>query len=713
MPEQQMSTQPLLVELLTEELPPKALKKLEQAFCDGIHSVLQQHNLLTESCTVKGFSTPRRLAVLFDQVVKQAPDHEYTERLMPSRVGLDESGNMSAALQKRLEAKGLGHVTLQDLHTQSDGKQEYLAYNGIATGTLLADGLQEALDHTITHLPIPKVMRYQLSDGQDIRFVRPVHGLLAIWGDTVINVSAFGLTADRQTSGHRFMGQRHIRLPHASQYEELLSDQGQVIASFDQRRQLIEVELESTANKLGLSLGNNTEVQELLNEVNALVEKPSIYIGEFEPEFLQVPAECLILTMRLNQKYFPLFDPATGALTNKFLIVSNMQVEDPSNIIEGNQRVVRPRLADAQFFFDTDLKTTLSDRVEALKTSVYHNQLGTQFERTQRVSKIAAYLASQLQADQTLCERAAYLAKADLGSLMVGEFPELQGIMGAYYAQHDGEHEQVVQAIKQQYQLRVTQPVTTSTLVTTILFIAERIETMVGIWGIGLTPTGERDPFGLRRAALGIISAYEQLTAGGLLKISDSNSLNLGNLLEFAAAQFANNTIGANTVTSIQSYIYERYRNQLAQTYNRDVIDAVLAISPPIHQVLARVQACTGFASQTLASSLANANKRVSNILKRNNNNAVPLNPALLQEPAEQQLAASIKELTPKAQQCLEAGDFAGNLKLLASSKDAVDLFFDQVMIMADDEAIKNNRLALLLQLHNLMNQVADISRLE
>lgn len=703
---------PLLIELLTEELPPKALHKLGQAFAEGIHNTLKQHDLLADSCTVTDFATPRRLAVRLSAVLQQAPDREYTEKLMPAKIGLAD-GEITPALAKRLASRGLDHITADKLIIESDGKQDYLFAKGTATGALLADGIQDALDNTLANLPIPKVMRYQLPDGSSVRFVRPAHGLIALWGDQLVDVTALGLSAGRTTSGHRFMGEEQIRIPDADQYETLLLDAGKVIASFTERRELIAHQLEANAQALDSTLGDSPETTALLDEVTALVEHPTVYVGEFETSFLRVPPECLTLTMRLNQKYFPLFDPQTGKLTHRFLIVSNMDVADPSHIIEGNQRVVRPRLADAQFFFDTDLKTPLEQRVPALKNSVYHNKLGSQYQRVERVQATAEYLAKQLGANPDLSRRAAYLAKADLNSSMVAEFPELQGIMGAYYAQNDGEDEAVVQAIRHQYRLRLDTPVDQASLISAILFISDRIETLVGIWGIGLPPTGERDPFGLRRAALGIISAYEQLAAGGYLAIADNERLDLRTVLEFAAGQFAAGTLDKDTVTEVSDYIYERYRNQLAQQHDRQVVEAVLALRPPLHQVQERIQACMRFAQQPEAASLAASNKRVGNILRKSETSATPVDPDLLQEAAEQELARQIRELRPQAEQRLQEGDFAGSLATLAQSSAAVNDFFDHVMIMADDPAVRANRLALLHELHGLMNQVADISRLD
>ncbi len=703
-------TQPLLVELFTEELPPKALNQLGQAFAQGLQKVLGEQSLLAEGCELRAYATPRRLAAWFSAVHKQADDQPFTEKLMPAHIGLTEDGQIAPALAKRLDAKGLGHLAASDLVRESDGKQDYLYARGVAPGAALADGLQQALEWAINHLPIPKVMRYQLADGvTSVRFVRPAHGLIALWGQDIVPVSALGLQAGRQTHGHRFMCDAPFDIRSADSWAEQLLDQGKVVASFETRREQIRLDLENQARALNATLGQDPEVEALLNEVTALVELPTIYVGEFDPQFLQVPSECLILTMRLNQKYFPLFDPATQKLTNRFLIVSNMRVDNPVNIIEGNERVVRPRLADAQFFFETDRKQPLAERVATLANSVYHNKLGSQLDRIGRLQDMAGYIADQLGADKAHAQRAALLAKADLNSNMVGEFPELQGVMGAYYAQADGEADDVVLAIREQYRHRLDQAVHPRTLTQAVLFLAERAEVLVGIWGIGLAPTGERDPYALRRAALGLISAYEQLQRGGYF---DNHDLDLAALLNHAASLFKDDVLAADTVPAVQAFIYERYRNQLGNEYDRNVVDAVLALQPPLEQVHARIQACASFAQRPEADSLAAANKRVSNLLKKAEGELAPLNPALLVEPAERELAELVAQLQPVAQQQFEAGEFDASLATLAQARSAVDTFFQDVMVMAEDPAVRANRLALLAKLHQLMNQVADISGL-
>ena len=708
----QPQTRPLLVELFTEELPPKALQRLGQAFAETLRASLEQQHLLAEGCTVRPLATPRRLAAVFDAVLGQAPEQHYTEKLMPAKIGLDANRQMTPALQKKLQAKGLEHLGVDDLIIESDGKQDTLYARGIAAGESLQDGLQTALEQAITQLPIPKVMRYQLADGvSSVRFVRPAHRLVALWGTDIVPVEALGLQAGRHTEGHRFMSEGVLNIATAEAYETQLLEQGKVVAGFETRRADILQQLQRQADTLGATIGNDPEVEALLDEVTALVEHPTVYTGEFDPEFLRVPPECLILTMRLNQKYFPLFEPGSGKLTHRFLIVSNMRVADPSHIIEGNQRVVRPRLADAQFFFETDRRTRLEERLPQLAGSVYHNKLGSVLQRVERIRRIAGHIAAQLQADPTAADRAALLAKADLNSNMVGEFPELQGIMGAYYAEADGEAPDVVEAIRNQYRIRLDAPITPATLTSAVLFMAERLEVLVGIWGIGLVPTGERDPYGLRRAALGLISAYEQLAAGGQLVLNDHKTLSLEDLLGFAATTFEPGALAADTVPAVAGFVYERYRNQLA-AHDRNVVDAVLSLAPPLHQVLGRIQACAAFAQRPEAASLAAANKRISNLLKKAESDIGELDPGLYTEAAEQTLAERIAELAPLAEQQFAAGDFSASLATLAGSREAVDTFFNDVMVMVDDPAVRRNRLALLQKLHRSMNQVADISRL-
>lgn len=709
-----MSHAPLLVELFTEELPPKALQRLGLAFAEGIANGLKNKGLLSNDSLVTPFATPRRLAVHITNVLDVAPDQAFSEKLMPVKVGLDDNGQPTAALLKKLAAKGLAHLQASDLTEIDDGKQAYLVAQGMAPGARLAAIIEATIEQAIAKLPIPKVMRYQLADGKtSVNFVRPAHGLVVIHGDTVLPAKVLGLDAGRNTLGHRFLCATPIAIESADSYERQLADQGHVTASFEGRRAYIDAQLKQQAEALGASLGDDLEVAALLDEVTALVEAPAIYVGQFEERFLAVPSECLILTMRLNQKYFPLFDAATGELTHRFLIVSNMPIADPSAIIGGNERVVRPRLADAEFFFLTDKKDKLANRLPSLENIVYHNKLGTQRVRIERVRQIADWLARTLGADTHLADRAALLAKADLTTQMVGEFPELQGVMGGYYAQADGEPAPVAKAISSQYQIRWPAPVTAMDLPGVILFMADRAETLIGIWGIGLAPTGERDPFGLRRAALGLISAFEQLRDGGYLKLQAKHELTLEALLAKAYSTFDQSLdLSKDTVAEVTAFVRERYRNQLIASADREAVEAVFALNVALHEVVARVAAAQAFKTSEAAPSLAAANKRIGNLLKKAEDLSVTLDAATLTDAAEIELAGKLEALAPQIEAHMTEAEYEPALTVMAQLRAPVDRFFDEVMVMADDPAVRQNRLALLARLHQLMNQVADISRL-
>jgi glycyl-tRNA synthetase beta chain len=710
----------LLVELFTEELPPKALKRLGDAFAVGIADSLKNVALLDATSKVKAFATPRRLAVYITSVLEKGRDRPVEQKLMPAAVARKEDGSWSDALRKKLAAQGKAAladapantmVGTDTLTLKSDGKVDSVFLRSIDPGKTLEAALGEAIEQAIARLPIPKVMSYQLADGATtVKFVRPAHGLVALHGGELLNVSVLGLQAGRITHGHRFQGAKDIKLDRADEYEARLERDGHVIADFDTRKADIARQLGEKAAALKSSLGQEAEYAPLLDEVTALVEYPTAYVGMFEPEFLIVPQECLILTMRQNQKYFPLFDQA-GKLTNMFLIVSNMRLADSRNVVEGNQRVVRPRLADARFFFETDKKTKLADRVPQLGNVVYHNKLGTQLQRTERVQSLARLIAQTIGADPELASRAAYLAKADLVTNMVGEFPELQGIMGRYYALADGEDAKVANAIGDQYRNRIDENSDPDNPVAFALFIADRIETLVGIWGIGLLPTGDKDPFGLRRAALGIISAFE--LAGTSSRIGGlSFNLRIDELIGQAVTLFKPGVLGKDVEAPIVEFVYERYRNQLAAIYDRNAVDAVIGLQPPLHEVVSRTRAVIEFGALPEAASLAAANKRIGNILKKAEDTAAGVDPALLTEPAEKALAGVVEKVRPDVAARFAANDYAGSLKVLAQAREPVDAFFNDVMVMAEDAKVRGNRVALLRELHGLMNQVADISKL-
>jgi glycyl-tRNA synthetase beta chain len=691
---------PLLVELFTEELPPKALERLGRAFADGIAMGLIARGLVAADATVTPFATPRRLAVRIEGVATQAADRTETRKLMPSKVGFDPSGAPTAALAKRLEKEG---AAVADCERRMEGDVEYVFLERRLAGAGLAEGLQAALLESIAKLPIPKVMGYQLADGETtVHFVRPAHGLMALHGAAVVPVSALGLAAGRLTQGHRFQGARDITIADADRYAPTLLERGKVIASFADRRSAIDTALRARATAFGASLGPDADFAPLLDEVTALVEFPTVYAGQFEAAFLAVPQECLILTMRQNQKYFPLFD-ATGRLTHRFLIVSNMQLDDPSNIVTGNERVVRPRLADARFFFETDKKTRLEYRVPQLATVVYHNKLGTQGERSERVARLAAGIAPMIGADPAQAERAARLAKADLVTGMVGEFPELQGIMGRYYALADDEAPAVAEAIEQHYRPRFAGDALPAGPVSMTVALADKLETLAGLFGIGQLPTGDKDPFALRRHALGVI---RMLIEAGL-------PADLDQLVAAAFAAFPAGKV-ADAHTDLETFIFERLHGYLAdQGYTTNEIEAVLSLRPVrLALVPKQLAAVRAFAALPEAKPLAAANKRIGNILRKAEGDWSGADAAVLVEPAEKALLVAYLAAAPRFETLFEAQDYSGALQSLAPLKTPVDAFFDGVMVMADDAKLRENRLALLSDLRRLMNRVADLSRL-
>jgi len=621
---------------------------------------------------------------------------------MPVNVGLDASGNATPALIKRLQGLGLDESAVSQLTKQADGKNEALFLEVTQKGAALKDGLQKALDETLAKLPIPKVMTYQLADGwSNVNFVRPAHGLVALHGSEIVPITALGLTAGNTTQGHRFeANQPIITLKNADTYAEQLKSEGAVIASYDERRAEIVRQLNAAAAKENLK---PIEDEALLDEVNSLVELPNVLLGQFEAEFLEVPQECLILTMKANQKYFPLLD-ANNKLTNKFLIVSNIKPADPSAVIGGNERVVRPRLADAKFFFDQDRKKTLESRIAGLDKVVYHNKLGSQGTRNQRVVKIAGEIAKQIGNSDLAAkaELAARLSKADLVTDMVGEFPELQGIMGRYYAQHEKLDDDVAFAIEDHYKPRFAGDTLPRSQTGLVVALADKLETLVGLFSIGEKPTGDKDPFGLRRQALGIIR----------MLIESKSPLGFKPLLQLVLNQF---NADASVALAIQEFSFDRLSvNLREQGASPQEVDAVLALQPDLlHEIPQRLSAVRQFATLIEAPALAAANKRVGNILKKVEGEVkAEVVENLLQEPAEKALAAALTKVKPQADKLFEAGDYTASLQALAALKAPVDDFFDNVMVNADDPALKANRLGLLAILHQTMNRVADLSKL-
>ena len=702
-----MSSKNLLVELFVEELPPKALKKLGEAFAAALANSLKNAGLAGSTATVTAYASPRRLAAHITDVAAVGADKPVVQKLMPVAVGLDANGNATPALLKKLAALGADASCVASLRRENDGKADILFYDSLAKGATLAEGLQKAVEAALAALPIPKVMTYQLADGwSSVNFVRPAHALVALHGSDVVPVSVLGLTSGKATKGHRFEAAVDpVVIADADSYAATLLKDGSVIASFAERRAEIARQLEAAAAQAGANL-KPIEDEALLDEVTALVERPNVLIGQFEEEFLAVPQECLILTMKANQKYFPLLD-AAGKLTNKFLVVSNIRPEDPSAVIGGNERVVRPRLADAKFFFDQDRKKSLESRVIGLSKVVYHNKLGTQGERMQRVAAIARAIGQQLGGEALAlhAEQAAVLAKADLLTDMVGEFPELQGIMGRYYAQHDGLPADVADAIEDHYKPRFAGDSLPRGKVGTVVALADKLETLVGMFGIGQIPTGDKDPFALRRHALGVI---RMLAEGNL-------DLPLNELLNVAAGAFVTVDGFKPAESALADFIYDRLAGNLReQGYSAQEVDAVVSQRPQrLGDIPKRLAAVRAFSALPEAAALAAANKRVGNILKKVENPVEALvDNALLKEAAEIALHDALVDVVPQADAAFVTGDYTESLTALAALRAPVDAFFDHVMVNAEDPALRANRLGLLAKLHVAMNQVADLSRL-
>jgi len=702
-----MATENLLVELLVEELPPKALRNLGRAFAAALADSLKAQGLAASDAVVTDYASPRRLGVHIAAVAAQAADKAVSQKLMPVAVGLDASGNATPALLKKLQSLGADANAVSGLHKRMDGKAEALFFDSMVRGASLLDGLQKAVAEAIAKLPIPKVMQYQLERDCElpgwstVSFVRPAHGLIALHGSAVVPVTALGLQAGNSTQGHRFEARvSPVMIAHADAYEKTLDDDGAVIASFDKRRADIARQLQAAAASLG---AQPVDDDALLDEVTGLVERPTVMVCSFDAEFLEVPQECLILTMKANQKYFPLLD-AAGKLSNRFLIVSNINPADTSAVVGGNERVVRPRLADAQFFFNQDRKRTLESRVEGLSKVVYHNQLGTQGDRMQRVCHIASAIGLQL-GGLALAEKAtlaARLAKTDLLTDMVGEFPELQGTMGGYYARHDGLSADVAEAIEDHYKPRFAGDSLPRSDVGLVVALADKLETLVGMFGIGNLPTGDKDPFALRRHALGVIR----------MLVEKDLPLPLAHLLRDTHPAFG--ALITDATPTLTDFMYDRLSGSLReQGYSAQEVDAVLALRPQrLGEVPKRLAAVRAFAALPESPALAAANKRIANILKKADDVDAHVSPVLLQEDAEKSLHAAMQTVLPTAQALFEAGDYTASLQALAVLRAPVDAFFDGVMVNAEQLDVRLNRLGLLKTLHLAMNRVADLSKL-
>ena len=692
----------LLVELLTEELPPKALKTLGSSFGTGIVSSLRKQNFISDDTRFETFATPRRLAIIINDVLGVSPAETINQKLMPKNVGFTDSGEPSEALLKKLKSLGLDESSAQETELKSDGKMEFIYLRQTKAGVTIDEGLQKAIDLSISKLPIPKVMSYQPQDNlESVNFVRPAHRLVALLDDEIVTIKVLGLNSGNISLGHRFHSEGDITIQHANLYESILEESGQIMPDYNKRKALILDQLNQKAKQLGLKLQNDDS---LLDEVTSLVELPAIYVAQFDQEFLSIPEECLVLTMKTNQKYFPLFDKS-GNLAEKFLLVSNMRLDDPSNIIKGNEKVIRPRLADAQFFYQSDIRTPLIDLAEKLEHVIYHNQLGSQLARVKRLCSLSAQIADCTGTDSIKVARAAQLCKADLLSDMVGEFPELQGTMGRYYALAQGESADVADALEQHYRPRFATDDIANSEIAAVLALADKLDVIVGIFGIGLIPSGEKDPFGLRRQAIGIIRTLTEY----------SIELDLQELINWTAEKFSKELKLTIDKLQIKNFIMERFKGYLKDKgHSIDKIEAVLATeSNQLHLVRPRLAAIDEFLQTDDAVALATANKRIKNILKKNETDSNhDVQPQLFSTDEEASLYKTIQSLAPTVAEASTQRKYTDALKSLSTARNEVDSFFDKVMVMSNDAAERKNRLALLNQLSALLNCVGDLSEL-
>lgn len=681
----------LLIELQTEELPPKSLQKLSDAFSNGIAAALKAQGFVDDLSAVAAYATPRRLAVSIPQVAAIQPPRQI-ERKGPAVAAGMKDGQPTPALSGFARSCG---VAVSELATMHDGKQECYVYRTTQAGEMLSQHLSGMVSDVLKKLPVAKLMRWGDSD---VEFVRPVHGLVMLHGTDIVAGGLLELVSSNVTMGHRFLSQGEIRVTRAEDYAQILLEQGRVVASFAERRERIRQQLAAAAGEAQVLWD-----EALLDEVTGLVEFPVVYAGSFSADFLAVPQACLILSMKQHQKYFPLADK-DGNLLPRFLVVSNLQTDDPGHIIQGNERVLRARLSDARFFFDQDRKSSLASRVEKLAQVVYHNKLGSQLQRVTRLQHMAGSIAAMLHADTAAAARAALLAKADLLTDMVGEFPELQGMMGTHYALHDGEPADVAAAISAHYQPRFAGDALPQGPISVSVALADKLDTLIGIFGIGLIPTGDKDPFGLRRAALGVLR----------ILIETPLALSLPALLAHAQAAFPAGVIADSANLDVYGFMLDRMRHYLKeQGFEAGEIEAVLTNQPErMDRVLMRIHAVREFRKLPEAAALAAANKRVRNILKKVNETLGAVNPQLLEVTAEKELFERVTQLAPQVTAFVVAGDYTAALTALAGVRNAVDAFFDGVMVMAEDAAVRHNRLALLHALGEMMNQVADISML-
>lgn len=683
----------LLVEILTEELPPKALKRLSETFAKALVEDLGQDDFLGQGSTAEIFATPRRLAVLITHVRERAPDKP-VELSGPSvKVGLDAAGNPTPALLGFARKHGVDAAKLTRKETP---KGEFFFYEAIAAGGHLDATLFIKVGAALEKLPVPKMMRWGSGETE---FVRPVHGLMMLHGSRVVSGQVLGAESSNGTLGHRFLSPGRIVIRRADEYEKTLRDRGHVIARFAARR-------EEIVHALGNAAGKGNELiadDDLLDEITALVEIPSILTGDFEPRFLELPRECLVLSMQQHQKYVPLSEASTGKLLPRFLFVSNIAARDSREIAHGNERVLRARLSDAKFFFDQDRKARLETRVPRLANVIYHNKLGTQLERVERIQLLAGQIARVIGANPVLVERAAWLSKGDLLTEMVGEFPELQGVMGGYYARHDGEPDEVADAIGAHYRPRFASDTLPDGGVGMAVALADKLDTLAGLFSIGEQPTGDRDPFGLRRAALGVIR----------IVVENQVPLPLHEVIGAAFEPFK-----SKAPADLQNFFIERMRHYfLERGYTANEVEAVLSVGgqAPANLIPKQLEAVRAFTRLPEAESLAAANKRVANLLRQAESKGEAFDSTdagKLREPAELALYRELETTASSAKGLFERGDYTGYLSTFAALKGPVDDFFDSVMVMVDDRELRQNRLALLAELRSQMNRIADISKL-
>jgi len=684
----------LLVEIGTEELPPRALRRLADSFADGVRAGLDDAGLTP--ARTRTFATPRRLAVLALGVPEAQPDRESTRRGPALSAAFDDDGNPTRAAQGFARSCGVDVEALERLETD---KGTWLAHRVFERGRAAAELVPELVERALGRLPIPKRMRW---GARSEEFVRPVHWVVLLFGDQALEATVLGVAAGRQTRGHRFHHPEPLYVAEPGGYAPLLETEGHVLADMDVRREAIRAQVAEAAQAVG---GRAVIDEALLEEVTALVEWPVALHGSFDTRFLEVPAEALVSSMQDHQKYFPVVDEA-GALQPYFVTVANIESRDPEQVRAGNERVIRPRLADAAFFWEQDRQTSLAARARRLATVVFQDRLGTLLDKQERVAELAATVAEALGGDAGLARRAAQLAKCDLLTHMVGEFPELQGIMGRYYATHDGEPAEVATALEEQYWPRFAGDALPRTPTGRALAIADRLDTLVGIFAIGQPPTGDKDPFALRRAALGVLRTL----------LEGPQELDLRELLHRAAGAFPAGLRAGDVVGEVFDFMMERLRGYyLEEGIPADVFEAVRSVGPtrPL-DMERRLRACMAFRRLPEAESLAAANKRIRNILRKTDETIPPeVSAEALREPAEQALAGQLKALEARVAPLLEGGDYTGALRELASLRAPVDRFFDDVMVMAEEPALRRNRLALLRRLGDLFLQVADLSRLQ